>query len=169
MSTNNFYNHENGIFTIPALTYEQAKEWLLSEDNDNRKTEKEITDKQIYDEIYVQLSLDCEFFFENFADYLAEKGYMLDQKDAYTAVVYNKQKKLVAELELRSGYYDGVQVIAETEPCKLERYLYLDEPLYTQYTPNHKRLIKYVKEWTTPIIKVAQSDNGAAFYQYVQQ
>jgi len=166
MSTNNFYNHENGIFTVPEMTYEQSREWLLNEENDNRTTEEKITDEQIYDEIHDQLNLDCEFFFENFADYIAEKGYTLDQKDSCTAVVYNKQENLVAELELRGGYYDGAQVIVETEPDLLERYLYLDEPLYTQYTPNHKRLIKYVKEWTTPIEKVCQFSNGEAFYKY---
>lgn len=166
MSTNNFYNHENGIFTVPKMTYKQAREWLLEDANDLGITEANITDKQIYDEIEEQFDFDCRDFLNNLGYYLAEKGYDLDLKSDYVGVVYNKQENLVAELEVRSGYYDGAQVIVETEPDLLEQYLYLDEPLYTQYTPNHKRLIKYVKEWTTPIEKVCQFSNGEAFYEY---
>lgn len=28
MATNNFYNHENGIYVIETTTFEQMKEWV---------------------------------------------------------------------------------------------------------------------------------------------
>ena len=32
MATNNFYNHENGIYVIETTTFEQMKEWMETDE-----------------------------------------------------------------------------------------------------------------------------------------
>lgn len=167
MSTNNFWNHENGIFVLQQLTEEEAKLNLL----DNDWSEEDITSEAIQNEISLYEHHDCEEFFEDGCGinyWLEEKGYtVVKEKGNYSAKVYNKADKLVAELKLESGYYTGVQVIVETDPDNLlDGYYETRTELLEQYTPHHKRLLKYIGQYTKPLLKVGQFSNGEAVYQW---
>lgn len=166
MSTNNFYNHKNGIYLVPEYTYEDIKEMLL----DNDYSEEEITDELIQSEHDFLLEIECEEFLQDgmgLNAWLTEKGYAVTQdNNNYKAKVFNKGGKLLAELRLESGYYTGCQVIVETDPyILLDGYFNTQSELLEQYTPHHKRLLKAIAEYTVPIVKVGGFSDGSAVYE----
>ena len=76
--------------------------------------------------------------------------------------------KLVAELTVQSGYYDGYQVIVETDPYMLlDGYFSNKTELLEQYTPNHKMLLKYLGKHTRQLVLAGQFSNGEAVYNYL--
>lgn len=163
MSTNNFFNHENGIFILPEHEWEEIEEMLLEEHEP-----EEVTDQLISSEIDFQNESLYECWLDNFAYELEEKGYGYKMINPYMCKVYNKQDKLLAELEVHGGYYSGAQVIVETDPVNLlDGYYSTQSELLEQYTPNHKRLLKLVSQYTTPLVKVGQFSNGEAVYEKV--
>lgn len=171
MSTNNFYNHKNGIYLVPEYTYEDIKEMLL----DNDYSEEEITDELIQSEHDFYSEMTCEEFLQDGCHlnyWLEEKGYktIQDERNRYKAKVFNKGGKLLAELRLESGYYTGCQVIVETDIDVIEPwvndYEMTKAEINNMYSPHHKRLLKAIAEYTTPLIKVGQFSNGEAIYKY---
>lgn len=161
MSTNNFYNHENGIFILPTYTLEEfIKEFGDDEHFENAEEQDFIEALQFQEEQDAEEFLSINSFL---AEEL-EKVYDL-QEDQGTLSVYSKQSKLVAQLSLRSGYYAGVQLIVETEPIEIGFECYTASEIRESYTPNHKRLLKIIAQHTTAINLVGSFSNGEAVYE----
>ena len=175
MGTSNFYNHDNGIFLIPQTDFDQMKEWMETDEFFEwaREDGEPISNEMVWDELNMQLEEDARNWLENFKYYLEDElksGYSILMKNNYEGQVYNKGGKLVASLELRSGYYDGCQVIVETDPHELfNGYYYFETQaeLLEEYTPNHKRLLKYVANYTESIVRVGGFSDGTSLYQKV--
>ena len=171
MATNNFYNHKNGIFVINLhdseddykeyLKMELEEELLTQEEYDNRLDSLEFYNAWAYDEADMSL----EFQLENIKMELEDKGYDIYTDNEYEFGVYRKGKA-VAWCTVEPGYYDGVQLIVDTDPEPLEMYYSTLAELYEMYTPHHKRLLKLIEKLTTPIVKVGQFNNGEALYEY---
>lgn len=174
MSTNNFYNHENGIYVLQDCTEQEALESLMDMNPDHTGA---FSEEEINEEIYYQNDNNYEYFIEGFGYYLEQQSkgtYSIvpDKKhNGYAGTVYNKQDKVVAYLRLEGGYYSGAQVIVETDIDTLASVGALDDyydtnyDLLNDYTPNHKRLLKYLASYTTPIVKIGNFSNGEAVYE----
>ena len=169
MGTSNFWNHENGLFVVEGYTFEDAKEYLY--EGGEFESHEEITDEQVYAE---QNFLN-EHYFEDYMFNL-QSEIALEFGDTYATIlddreilsVYNKAGKWVADLELRGGYYSDAQIIVHTDGyTKFDGYYDTKTDLLEQWTPNHKRLIKFIKNFTTPLEVVAQFSNGETFYGLV--
>jgi hypothetical protein len=172
MGANNFYPHENGIFVIEEPTFEDTYE-LIKEFNEDLDQPEEITDDEVYAKIGDDFSMLLEeYLSELLLPALDAKGYETVQQNDYLATVYSKGR-IVAELSIESGYYQHAQVIVETDKDVLiERYIFGDgaETVTEErevYTPHHKRLLKLVGRYTTPIVRVGGFSNGEAIYQKV--
>lgn len=174
MSTNNFINHENGIYVLEQRTEQELKEGLL----ESGYQENEITEEFLQEERNFCEEMDCRELFSKGCGlnyWLEEKGYQVEQdkNNEFKARVFSKQGKVVADLILESGYYSGVQVIVETDPYKLFEmredgyyYGYTMAEVREEYTPNHKRLLKAIAQYTIALEKVGQFSNGEAVYEY---
>lgn len=161
MATGNFYPHENGIFTIRLNSFEDVKEWM-AEDN------RDISEDLVYDEMYyVNSMLVEEFFSEDLIPMLEDKGYEVNTHNNDTISVW-RNNKIVAELSLKSGYYEGVQVIAETDKDYLiETYVgYLDtvKEEIENYTPHNKTLFNVLRNVTDEYVISARFSNGETWY-----
>lgn len=173
MSTNNFINHENGIFLITQYSWEEAKN-IVTEYLKEDGVDREPSDDEIETELdYLNYECALDDFENNFYTLLYENRYRIKKIDEYNYNIYTPKKsecqrdKLVANVYLKSGYYNGTQVIVETDPNKLFDMGYFDTKaeLLEVYTPHHKRLIKAIANITTPIYKVGNLSNGEAFYK----
>lgn len=174
MSTNNFYNHENGIYVLQDCTEQEALELLMDINPDHAGA---FSEEEISEEIRFQNDDIYNCFIECFGDYLEWKSkgtysIVSDKKhNGYAGTVYNKQDKVVAYLRLEGGYYSGAQVIVETDIDTLASVGALDDyydtnyDLLNDYTPNHKRLLKYLASYTTPIVRIGNFSNGEAIYE----
>jgi hypothetical protein len=168
MSTNNFANHENGIFVIKGYDFDEVKADILENLEWNDMEASEVTDEYVYETIN-------NYNEDYYTDWLhnlpeLEKYYDIYVSDSHLeAEIYNKQGKKVADLRLESGYYEDVQVIVETDPYVIgfDGYFDTQAELLEQYTPNHKRLLNILGKITTPIVKVGQFNNGEALYSAV--
>lgn len=174
MATNNFYNHENGIYVIETTTFEQMKEWM--ESDEAFEWSRDENDNVHDDEVWEQVSLlgyqEATEWIYNFKDYLKNVSngrYNVIINDSAKGKVYNMNTdKLVAEITVQTGYYDGYQVIVETDPdMLLDGYFSNKAELLEQYTPNHKMLLKYLGKYTKQLELVGQFSNGEAVYSYL--
>ena len=166
MATGNFLNHKNGIFVICNYDFDDTKKDLL-ENGDY--TDDKLSDESVYEEMNFCAQEEFDNFFDCFGNYISDHYDLVEQKN-YVATVYNKTGKLVAELALKSGYYSAAQVVVETDfELLAERYLDYDYErgayLKGEYTPHHKRLIKMLAEYTTPIVCIGVFSSGEAVYQ----
>lgn len=158
MSTNNFYNHENGIFILPTYTLEE----FIKEFGDDEHFEN-AEEQDFIEALEFQQSMDAEEFLQIDSFLAEELKELYDLKtDGYDLEVYNKQGKILARLGLRSGYYEGTQLIVTTDPGELSLDGYT---LKESYTPNHKRLLKIIAQHTTAINLVGSFSNGEAVYE----
>lgn len=165
MGTANFYSHENGIFVVEGYTYDSVKADLVESGD---YTEEEITDNMIYNAMNDwNEGYYCDFMKYILPDELKNKGYTLDSGKYWNeATVYNSTGKWVADLELRGGYYDGVQLIVETDMYeKFDGYYDTKADILEQATPHHKRLLKAIEKMTTRLIVSARFSNGETWYQ----
>ena len=174
MATNNFYNHENGIYVIETVTCEQMKEWMETDEffEWTRDDDGNVRDEDVWEQVSLHAYEDATEWIYSFKDYLKEVSngrYGVIINDSTKGKVYNMNTdKLVAELEVRSGYYDGYQVIAETDPYELlDGYFSNKTELLEQYTPNHKMVLKYLGKYTKQLERVGQFSNGEAVYSYL--
>lgn len=174
MGTSNFVNHENGIYVMPEETFEFALEFILETRNDLLEPdEPEVTKEDIDDgEVYQMMSqLDADQA-DYFLDYiLAElpSGMYAKEQSRYAYTVYNKQGKIIAECSLQSGYYEGYQVIVETDPVEIKSTRaydgYPQSELLEVYSPHHKRLLKHIAKYTTALTRVGGFSDGTSVYQ----
>ena len=161
MATANFYNHENGIYIVNEPEREDAINSLL----ENGYEENEINDGLIDDELNFLSSVNIEWFMRDLYETLNKKYYVEEVEEnslnIYTRK-YNRKDKLVANVYIKDGYYQGYQVIVETNPVNLFPYwnFYSKKELLEEYTPNHKTLLKIIKSMTTPINLVGKFSNG---------
>lgn len=165
MGTANFYNHGNGIFVLRTLSDSQARENLL----DRGYEADEITADLIDYEIDSELEIECnDLFHEGMGInyFLETKGFTVEDQGDYLAKVFNKQGKLIAELSLESGYYEGVQLIVETDQDKLFDcdYFETNAELMQVYSPHHRRLIKAISQYTIPLGVVGSFSSGETIY-----
>lgn len=165
MGTANFYNHSNGIFVLRTLSAAEARENLL----DRGYEAEEITADLIDYEIDSTLEVGCnDIFHEGMGInyFLETKGFTVEDQDGYSAKVFNKQGKLIAELSLEDGYYSGVQLIVETDQDKLFDcdYFETNAELMQVYSPHHRRLIKAISQYTLPIEVVGSFSSGETIY-----
>lgn len=174
MATNNFYNHENGIYVIKTTTFEQMKEWMETDEffEWTRDDDGNVRDEDVWEQVSLHAYEEANEWIYDFKHYLeiASSGkYDVIINDSTKGKVYNmKTDKLVAELEVRSGYYDGYQVIVETDPYELlDGYFSNKTELLEQYTPNHEMLLKYLGKHTRQLERVGQFSNGEAVYSYL--
>lgn|SRR5699024_244998 len=169
MATNNFYNHENGIFVIESSSiedaYERYKEMQLDLGEEIEPME-DIEESLYYDMAdYDEMIL--EDFYYNFDAGVMPHGMEGLKKDNGEIEIVNNKYKTIAILTIEPGYYDHAQVIIETDPEEIFGD-YMPETqaeLYEQYSPHHKRLLKYLERITTPIRKVGGFSNGEAIYE----
>jgi hypothetical protein len=177
VGTANFMSHENGIFVIEDMDFQETKDYMIESFGDDEffstyydedtKT-WDIPDETIWEEIGTQQLYNYEDFFNNVSfDTKLNKYYDIQIVHANEMIVKNKQGKLVAVCTIQSGYYEHLQVIVETNPDNLEAYLYSDESIASQYTPNHARLLNIISNYTTPLVCIARASNGEAFYSRV--
>lgn len=182
MGTNNFRNHENGIFVLPEVSFEQMKEWMQEDEFFEDIRANGLTDEDVYEQIAFEEERNAEEFLEHQLGYqLKEKGFTVTiEGDRWNEVmhVFRGEKKL-AELHLEAGYYSGAQVIVETDPEKILPFYedtliddrtgdYRDEPvkhkLYEMYTSNNKTMFKVIEQCTTALSLVGVFSNGEAIY-----
>ena len=174
MGTANFYNHENGIFVLPMADYEATEEFLIGEHG-----AEEVNDDMIYE----QINIENEFLTEEFFKYqlkplIEEYGMELSIDSMDFAEVYRKGR-MVAQLRLEGGYYEGCQVIVETNPEEIfvdHADLFYNETIQDYqdeivksklkevYTPHNKTLFKAIKKCTTAYGVVGVFSNGEAVY-----
>lgn len=228
MGTSNFYNHENGIFVLNQMDYDEVKEYLIEDSinslhwceevaenevfrlmrngewfteeeknekvqelikNDTwlkEKAESGISDDLIYEEMRFYEQMECEELFGegmglNYQLELEGINLVQDRDSWDKARAYSKTGKLLAELSLRSGYYDGVQIIVDTDPYELlaethsdlfyndriEDYQddFVKSKLNEVYSEHNKTLFKVIEKYTTPLIRVGGFSDGTSVYQ----
>lgn len=168
MATNNFYNHENGIYMIEMIDFNQMKEWML-DDEAFEWYDEDDGDSPVWEQLGYENDEIMGNWLDNFQYVMSEERsdmeIILDGR--YNAKVYNKEGKLMATLEVVSGYYEGAQVIVETNPDNLEQHLGYFETkteLYEVYTPHHKRLLKELAKNTKALQLMGTFSNGEAVY-----
>ena len=174
MATNNFYNHENGIYIIETVTFEQMKEWMEEDEafEWTRDDDGNVRDEDVWEQVSLHAYDDAAEWIYDFKHYLkivSSGKYDVIINDNTKGKVYNMNTdKLVAELTVQSGYYDGYQVIAKTDPYELlDGYFSNTTELLEQYTPNHKMLLKYLGKHTRKLELLGQFSNGEAVYSYL--
>lgn len=174
MGASNYINHDNGIFSIELETFEQMKEWMLEEEQFEWMVDEDgnVSYEEVWDHLGYYNQDIVDEWLGHFADMVkhSNTGIEVVIEKRYNASAYNKGGKLIAKLELVSGYYDGVQVIVETDPEELFSGEYFDTKaeLYEEYTPNNKRLLKLVKDNTQQIEVSARFSNGETMYSLAQ-
>lgn len=168
MATNNFYNHDNGIYMIEMIDFNQMKEWMLDDECFEWYNEED-GDSPVWEQLNFENQEILDNWLDNFRYEMRQARPDIDiiQDDRYNARVYSKEGKLMATLEVVSGYYEGAQVIVETNPDNLEQHLGYFETkteLYEVYTPHHKRLLKELAKNTKALQLMATFSNGEAVY-----
>lgn len=165
--------------------YKQVKELMNDEDWLSEKAKEEITDDMIYETMSFYEQIDCEELFEdgmglNYQLEIEGLDLIKDGDDWTRAKVYSKTGKLLAELSLENGYYDGVQIIVETDPYellnghddlfyndKIEDYQdeFVKSKLNEVYSEHNKTLFKVISKYTTPIVRVGGFSDGTSVYE----
>ena len=183
MATNNFYNHSNGIFILELTEFDQMKEWMETDEAFEHYQEEGFTDEDVIQELNFEHDQTMSEFLEHHLGYLLEeKGYSVQMNGYYKATVCNAKNKVLAELEVTGGYYEGAQLIVETDPYELfhdhydlfyndriddQQDDFVKSKLYEVYSPHNKTLFKVIESCTTPLKRVAQFSNGEAVYERV--
>lgn len=166
---------------------EDEKEKILASGEDIlvQMAKKEITDDMIYQEMGFYEEMEVNDIFEdgmglNYQLELEGLELVKDRDEWNRARVYSKTGKLLAELILEGGYYDGVQIIVETDPYKLleddydlfyndriEDYQdeFVKSKLNEVYSEHNKTLFKVISKYTTPIVRVGGFSDGTSVYQ----
>lgn len=172
MATNNFYNHENGIFVIEELSLEEAYEVYKQERLDFEEEIEEF-DNVSLETLHVIIDMEMTFRIENL-DYLFSNGVlpygMTSSAESDTEfTIYNNKGKVIALVYVSGGCYQHAQLIVETDPYEIfgehSYYWETKADMLEEYSPNHKRLLKYVASITTPINLVGSFSNGEAVYE----
>lgn len=160
MGAQNFVHHENGIFTISQMEFKETKEYLIEV---NGLEKEEVTDEQVYDEMNFQNQCILDEYMKNELKFVLEEyGYKVKVNSQTEATIYNSKEKIIAQAILRSGYYDGVQLIVETDPYeifparldelsydeRIEDYRddFVKTRLYEVYTPYNKKLLQVISD-----------------------
>lgn len=131
MSTGNFFDNENGIYSF--------------------SDETDMTD-----------------LMDNIIEDLEAKGYEVTTKrDDY---VVTKKNMIAAVLTIKSGYYEGGQVLVTTDKDDLEEYngwngYYSNGEPVPCFTKYHKRILKVVESYTKKLSVLARFDNGETIYE----
>ena len=166
---------------------EDEKEKILASGEDIlvQMAKREISDDMIYQEMGFYEQIECEDLFEdgmglNYQLELEGLDLIKDRNDWTRARVYSKTGKLLAELSLESGYYDGAQIIVETDPYELLEHDYdlfyndriedyqdefVKSKLNEVYSVHNKTLFKVISKYTTPIVRVGGFSDGTSVYQ----
>lgn len=166
---------------------EDEKEKILASGEDIlvQMAKREISDDMIYQEMGFYEQIECEDLFEdgmglNYQLELEGLDLIKDRNDWTRARVYSKTGKLLAELSLESGYYDGAQIIVETDPYELLEHDYdlfyndrigdyqdefVKSKLNEVYSEHNKTLFKVISNYTTPLVRVGGFSDGTSVYQ----
>lgn len=166
---------------------EDEKEKILASGEDIlvQMAKREISDDMIYQEMGFYEQIECEDLFEdgmglNYQLELEGLDLIKDRDDWNRARVYSKTGKLLAELSLEGGYYDGVQIIVETDPYELLEHDYdlfyndrigdyqdefVKSKLNEVYSEYNKTLFKVISNYTTPTVRVGGFSDGTSVYQ----
>ena len=166
---------------------EDEKEEILASGEDIlvQMAKREIDDNTIYQEIGFYEEMEANDIFEdgmglNYQLELEGLDLIKDKNDWTRARVYSRTGKLLAELSLESGYYDGVQIIVETNPYELLEHDYdlfyndriedyqdefVKSKLNEVYSEHNKTLFKVISNYTTPIVRVGGFSDGTSVYQ----
>ena len=166
---------------------EDEKEKILASGEDIlvQMAKREIDDDMIYQEMSFYEQIECEELFEggrglNYRLELEGLDLIKDRDDWTRARVYSKTGKLLAELILEGGYYDGVQIIVETDPYELLEHDYdlfyndrigdyqdefVKSKLNEVYSEHNKTLFKVISNYTTPIVRVGGFSDGTSVYE----
>ena len=167
---------------------EDEKEEILASGEDIlvQMAKKEITDDMIYQEMGFYEEMEVNDIFEdgmglNYQLELEGLELIKDRDDWNRARVYSKTGKLLAELILEGGYYDGVQIIVETDPYELLEHDYdlfyndriedyqdefVKSKLNEVYSVHNKTLFKVISKYTTPLVRVGGFSDGTSVYQF---
>ena len=180
MATSNFINHENGVYVLYMPDFDQMKEWMLEDEFFEDTRADGITDEDVYDQLYHEEEEAARSFFEwVLKPALEKKGIELIVKNQYEAEAY-RDDRIMAILRLESGYYDGIQVIVDTDPEHIcynyadffyneHTKQYQDEPvlsqLYRDYTPHNRTLFSVLGQVTTPLRVLGTFSNGETVYE----
>ena len=166
---------------------EGEKEKILASGEDIlvQMAKREIDDDTIYQEIGFYEEMEANDIFEdgmglNYQLELEGLDLIKDKNDWTRARVYSRTGKLLAELSLESGYYDGVQIIVETNPYELLEHDYdlfyndriedyqdefVKSKLNEVYSEHNKTLFKVISNYTTPIVRVGGFSDGTSVYE----
>ena len=166
---------------------EDEKEKILASGEDIlvQIAKKEITDDMIYQEMGFYEEMEVNDIFEdgmglNYQLELEGLELIKDRDEWNRARVYSKTGKLLAELILESGYYDGVQIVVETDPYELLEHDYdlfyndriedyqdefVKSKLNEVYSEHNKTLFKVISNYTTPLVRVGGFSDGTSVYQ----
>lgn len=166
---------------------EDEKEKILASGEDIlvQMAKKEITDDMIYQEMGFYEEMEVNDIFEdgmglNYQLELEGLELIKDRDDWSRARVYSKTGKLLAELVLEGGYYDGVQIIVETDPYELLEHDYdlfyndriedyqdefVKSKLDEVYSEHNKTLFKVISKYTTPIVRIGGFSDGTSVYE----
>ena len=166
---------------------EDEKEEILASGEDIlvQMAKREIDDDMIYQEMAFYEQIECEDLFEdgmglNYQLELKGLNLIKDKDDWNRARVYSRTGKLLAELILESGYYDGAQIIVETDPYELLEHDYdlfyndrigdyqdefVKSKLNEVYSEHNKTLFKVISNYTTPFVRVGGFSDGTSVYE----
>ena len=168
------------------LSEDEKNEILASgEDILVQMAKREIDDEMIYQEIGFYEEVEVNDIFEdgmglNYQLELEGLNLIKDRDDWTRARVYSKTGKLLAELSLESGYYEGVQIIVETDPYELLEHDYdlfyndriedyqddfVKYKLNEVYSKHNKTLFKVISNYTTPYKRVGGFSDGTSLYE----
>ena len=165
--------------------YEKEKILASGEDILVQMAKREISDDMIYQEMGFYEEMEVNDIFEdgmglNYQLELEGLELIKDRDDWNRARVYSKTGKLLAELILEGGYYDGVQIIVETDPYELLEHDYdlfyndriedyqdefVKSKLNEVYSEHNKTLFKVISNYTTPLVRVGGFSDGTSVYQ----
>lgn len=159
MSTGNFINHKNGIFALHMLSVED----VINSYEDS----EDLKDEEILDVIAEELMFETDFFLDNLSENIKNKNLSVIPLNKYKALIQDKDRKLVAEVELKNGYYDGVQVIVETDPEELFSYCDDDEDFADEHSKSTEDLLLAIRELTDELEVAYQFSNGETGYKKI--
>lgn len=184
MGTANFTDHSNGIWVLtPGYTREDVIESILNNSNDDR-TKEDITEEEIEQETNFLTDLFYESFDELFMEDFHAAGFdttlVKNKNGSHSILVYKESTKMIyAACEVVAGYYEGGQVLVETDLYEIIYKLGYTSTNLSQLIPDDEDysvsnyLDKFYEVLRTGYVQEYEIkglfSNGSAVYEPVEQ
>ena len=158
MATGNFINHKNGIYVLKEATFEEALEDVKTYYEETDKNIEDITNEEVWEQKNELDRIIFDDFEYRLAEVMLEKGLEV-KANGYRYLIF-RNDKILAELNLKDGYYSGCQVVANTDKEYLKNLGY-------EVSKYNKTMFKQLKKITNEYKVSAYFSNGETFYEKV--